>query len=82
MQVDVSKTRLFEGLGLGLSISKAYLDMMNGELWVESKEGKGSTFCFTIPYKCLSEGLNTSINNDLSDNHNHKLKDLKILIAE
>ena len=82
MQVDVSKTRLFEGLGLGLSISKAYLDMMDGELWVESEEGKGSTFCFTIPYNCLTEGLNSSNNSDLSDNQNQNLKDLKILIAE
>jgi signal transduction histidine kinase len=48
-QADVTNTRLFEGLGLGLSISKSYIEMLEGKIWLESEPGKGSTFYFTIP---------------------------------
>lgn len=47
-QVDTSHGRKFEGTGLGLSISKQLTSLMGGEIWVESEEGKGSVFSFTI----------------------------------
>jgi len=50
-QADSSSTRRFEGIGLGLSISKAYVEMLGGEIWFTSQPGKGSVFYFTLPYE-------------------------------
>ena len=50
IQSDGSRTRQFEGLGLGLSIAKSYIEMLGGKIWLESELDKGSTFHFTLPY--------------------------------
>jgi len=49
IQVDESTTRQHGGLGLGLSISKAYVKFLGGQIWFESEINKGTTFYFTIP---------------------------------
>lgn len=48
-QVESHLTRRHGGMGLGLSIAKAMVEMHNGQIWCESKEGTGSLFCFMIP---------------------------------
>lgn len=48
-QVESHLTRKHGGMGLGLSIAKDMVDMHNGQIWCESKEGTGSLFCFIIP---------------------------------
>jgi CheY-like chemotaxis protein len=49
IQADSGLSREFEGAGLGLSIAKAFVEMLGGEIWLESEIGIGSCFYFTIP---------------------------------
>jgi CheY-like chemotaxis protein len=81
-QADISDKSALQGAGLGLAISKSYVEMLGGEIWVESEEGIGSTFYFTIPYNPELEEINT-IENVVSANYEEtQIKNLKILVVE
>lgn len=49
-QVDNTITRIYGGTGSGLSISKAFVELIGGKIWLTSEIGKGSVFYFTLPY--------------------------------
>ncbi|WP_319482186.1 response regulator [uncultured Draconibacterium sp.] len=82
IQADIADTRVFEGSGLGLSIVKAYTEMLGGNIHLESEEGHGSTFRVILPWHTseITEPDNkvekTEINQPRQNNK------IKVLIAE
>ncbi|SDB90729.1 response regulator [Williamwhitmania taraxaci] len=82
IQADITDKNAFQGAGLGLSISKAYVEMLEGTIWVESEEGKGSSFYFTLPYHIDAIVKNSSKNESSPLVEAPPINNLKIVIAE
>jgi CheY-like chemotaxis protein len=82
IQADITDKMARQGAGLGLSISKAYVEMLGGKIWVESKVGIGSTFYFTLPYNVVPEEKKIVGNIVPAQEEKIQIKKLKILIAE
>ena len=82
VQADIADKMAIQGAGLGLAISKSYVEMLGGKIWVESKVGIGSTFYFTIPYKTAPKEVRMISTSVTSEELGVNIKDLKILIVE
>jgi len=85
-QSDISISRAHEGSGIGLSICKAYVELMGGKIKVESEENKGSLFYFTIPIQPEEAG-EPPVKGDFAVSDPNKAlpaqpEKLKILLAE
>ena len=80
VHADLSISRPHEGAGLGLSIVKSYIEMLNGKIWVESEISKGSSFFFFIPYRPCIQEVKKVAENEVQSNFSKKYT--KILVAE
>jgi len=78
-QADASTARRFGGTGLGLTICKRLVDLMQGELWVESLPESGATFAFKIPV-CVAECDEDEFQKD--PDHGPMLFDAHVLLVE
>ena len=88
-QADNSTTRNYGGTGLGLTISKQLVELMNGKIWVESTYGEGSTFIMELELKTIKEYTGdapiTTAPVNLAipfKNHIDVIKDAHILLVE
>ena len=82
IQADISDVQARQGAGLGLTISKAYVEMLGGQIWIESVPEMGSTFYFNIPYKVQGKQEIESENQIIPLIQENPVKNLKFLIAE
>ncbi len=82
VQADISDKMAKQGAGLGLAISKSFVEMLGGKIWVESEVGVGSTFYFTVPYTIDQELMSNLNDPSLIDGLLNQSRRLNILLAE
>lgn len=82
VQEDIADKEARQGAGLGLAISKAYVEMLGGKIGVESEKGKGSRFYFTIPSDSKSQEVTDAHNKSNFRELDSRINNLKVLVVE
>ncbi|HPF51546.1 MAG TPA: PAS domain S-box protein [Draconibacterium sp.] len=82
IQADIDDRNAHQGSGLGLTISKAYVEMMGGKIWMDSKAGQGTAFYFTIPCKPITKEKTDLAQKLNSNTPFNKMSKLKILLVD
>lgn len=82
IQADINDVHAYQGAGLGLSISRAYIEMLSGKIRLESVSGKGTTFYFTLPYNTVLKEENKIEKAVLQIETVKPVSNIKILVAE
>ncbi len=80
-QVEDTYTRNTSGTGLGLAISKSIVELLDGEIWVDSIENKGSTFYFKIPVEYVGNRTE-NINSEITLTKSYNWVDKLVLVVE
>ena len=75
-QAENSTSRKFGGTGLGLAISKRIVEMMGGQMWIESELGSGTTFFFTIQAECGADSCRSFLGPDVN------WKNVRVLVVD
>jgi signal transduction histidine kinase len=80
--IDIGENTKMEDSGLGLTIAKNIIKNMNGKIWVESEEGKGNSFYFTIPFEPVPSTEHVDIESEISNEVNYQWPNKLILIVD
>jgi len=76
-QVDAEDTRNYEGIGLGLVLSKHFIEMLGGTLWFDSEPDKGSTFHFTVGLKKTKKNVSLQTKQAISNQNKTELSGIQ-----
>lgn len=82
-RVKPSDDKLHSGFGLGLSISRELVQLLEGKIWFQSEVDKGTTFYFSVPYNSIEETGDSQMDEDGGiNNKNYNWQSKRILVAE
>jgi signal transduction histidine kinase/CheY-like chemotaxis protein len=82
VQADIDDKMAKQGSGLGLTITKAYVEMLGGKIWLQSAPEKGTTVYFTLPYNKEEHLVSLTVTGTKADDTEPELPMLNILIVD